>query len=86
MCANRNKYEQTYSYKYLLSKYDLGDCGLWEISGEDPNPDLTGSHHMPIIGHVEGELNDVINYAVNLSGFWQWGGGGKISKIKYKIL
>ena len=59
----------------------MKDYGKWMIQGEDPNPDWGGSHHNPILGYVEGKLDNVINYAIALPRFWQWGGGGRITKI-----
>jgi hypothetical protein len=59
----------------------LDEYGIWEIRGEDPNPDLFGSHNEPIIGHMEGKLDDVIHWAVLQNAFWQWGAGGKFTKI-----
>jgi len=36
---------------------------------------------MPVLGHYQGTLNEVIDIAVNHSRFWQWGGGGDIQLI-----
>lgn len=79
------KYQQytqvSYSGRELLKKHKLTEQGLWKIRGEDANCDLHGPHHMPDLGIVEGTLKDVIEYAVELPLFWQWGGGGDITKI-----
>lgn len=54
--------------------------GLWEVYGEDPNPDMGGHHHEPFLGVYEGKLIDVINYAVLLDRFYTWGSGGRIKQ------
>ena len=64
----------------LLRKYSLQTEGIWEVRGEDPNADFGGHHHQPILGYYKGRLQDVIVEAVNLSGFWTWGSGGRIIK------
>jgi len=78
--SNRNRYlHSTYSGQELVKRYpDLTVTGVWSVSGEDPNADLGGSHHKPFLGKFRGRLTDVIDHAVNLSGFWSWGGGGDI--------
>ena len=73
--------ETSYSGRELLKKHRLNDYGFWKIEGEDPNCDLGGSHSNPYLGIVEGKLEDVIRYAVDLPGFWSWGGGGNISLV-----
>lgn len=79
---NRDRYlQETYSGKELLKKHQLDEKGTWEVRGEDPNCDLGGHHHMPVLGRYQGTLNEVIDIAVNSAGFWQWGGGGDIQKI-----
>ena len=74
--------EVSYSGRELLSKHSLTETGQWQIRGEDPNCDFGGAHHQPDLGIVEGTLKDVIEYAVELKGFWQWGAGGTITKIR----
>jgi len=79
--SKQSKYERflgTYYGKNLLEKYSLDQEGLWQILGEDPNCDFGGYHYQPDLGIVEGKLRDVIDYAVELPGFWTWGGGGDI--------
>jgi hypothetical protein len=79
---NRDRYlQETYSGKELLKKHQLDEKGTWEVRGEDPNCDLGGHHHMPVLGCYQGTLNEVIDIAVNSAGFWQWGGGGDIRLI-----
>lgn len=74
--------EVTHFGRELLKKHSLNEVGTWQIYGEDPNCDFGGPHHEPELGIVTGKLDDVIKYAVELKGFWQWGGGGRIVKIK----
>lgn len=73
--------EICYSGKELLKKHCLDEFGQWQVFGEDPNCDLGGHHYEPPLGVFAGKLEDIIKHAVNLSGFWQWGGGGRIEKI-----
>jgi hypothetical protein len=56
--------------------------GTWKITGEDPNCDMGGYHHEPSLGLFEGKLKDVVAHAVNLTGFYSWGGGGSIKLYK----
>lgn len=79
--ANYNKFVGTYGYGDLMKKHSLEEYGIWNVYGEDPNCDLGGSHVNPYLGAIEGKLVDVIREAVELPGFWQWGGGGKIEKV-----
>ena len=65
----------------LIAGRTLEDYGVWQVFGEDSNPDLGGYHHTPLLATCEGKLGDVIEYAVDLPGFWTWGGGGEIKKI-----
>lgn len=74
----RERFLRTYSGQELLKQHYVGDIGTWNIYGEDPNCDMGGSHHTPFLETVEGPLSQVIDYAVNLKGFWCWGGGGRI--------
>ena len=74
--------EVSYSGRELLNKHSLTETGQWQIRGEDSNPDFGGAHYQPDLGIVEGTLKDVIEYAVELKGFWQWGAGGSITKIR----
>lgn len=71
----------TYSGKKLLEKHSLSEYGIWKVEGEDPNCDFGGSHHNPYLGTYEGKLEDVITVAVELPGFWNWGGGGNITRM-----
>ena len=75
------KYLKTYTGRELLKKHNLFEEGVWKIEGEDPNCDWGGSHSNPYLATVEGTLDKVIEYAIELPQFWTWGGGGKITKI-----
>src|SRR5581483_9262782 len=66
--------------KRLLEKYSPTESGEWRIFGEDPNCDFGGHHHEPELETVVGLYRDVVDYAVTLPGFFQWGGGGRIEK------
>ena len=83
---NRQKYLNTYSGKELIAKYGVGIQGTWHVKGEDPNCDMGGYHSQPSLGYYEGTLDEVINIAVDLSGFWQWGAGGSISLVNVQKL
>ncbi len=76
-----DRYIRTWNGEQLLRRYSLDQEGLWQIRGEDPNCDMGGSHHQPDLGLVEGKLRDVIEYGVELSGFWQWGAGGTFTLL-----
>lgn len=78
--AGFNKYINSYAGKKLLEEHSLSEDGTWHIRGEDPNCDLGGVHHNPSLGYIKGKLSDVIHAAVDMKGFWTWGGGGIISK------
>lgn len=71
----------TYFGKKLLERHSLFEEGMWQVYGEDPNCDFGGHHYNPYLGTYTGTLEDVIRKAVNLAGFWQWGGGGRIVKV-----
>ena len=83
---HRNRFMETYNGRELLKKHSVDEFGLWQIVGEDPNCDMGGAHHNPDLGIAEGTLSMVIDYAVALRGFWQWGSGGNITKIEVKRL
>jgi hypothetical protein len=82
-----NEYLTTrYSGKELLKKHSLDENGVWEVRGEDPNCDLGGHHHQPLLGYFEGTLEKVLLTAVNLSNFYSWGGGGDIKKVEKTLV
>lgn len=76
-----DRYLTTWEGKRVLEQHSLSDTGYWEIRGEDPNCDMGGNHYQPDLGIVEGKLEDVILYAVDLPKFWSWGGGGSIKRL-----
>ena len=78
------RFRSSYSYNQMMREHNLSEYGTWHVQGEDPNCDLGGHHHMPSLGYYEGRLSDVIEIAVDLPSFWQWGGGGKITKFEIK--
>lgn len=66
-----------------LSKEYPGDqYGTWEITGEDPNCDLGGPHHNPQLGYLKGRYDEVLEKALTLGGFFQWGSGGYIKPVE----
>lgn len=67
--------------RYGQEAYSPDEYGTWRVTGEDPNCDMGGSHHEPDLGTFTGKFKDVVNKAVDLPRFFQWGGGGKIVKI-----
>jgi hypothetical protein len=77
----RRYVEVSYAGRKLVNTYSLEQTGFWRIKGEDPNCDFGGSHYQPDLGVVEGKLQDIIMYAVNLPSFWTWGAGGDIELI-----
>lgn len=78
--------EQTYSGKKLLREHKLDEYGKWDIYGEDLNGDFGGSHHVPFLITLEGKLEDVIRYAVQMERFWTWGGGGDIRPSTREVI
>lgn len=76
-----DKFYKTYYSDKLMREHSLEEEGLWRVQGEDPNCDLGGAHYMPELGNYAGKLKNVIEIAVTLPGFWQWGSGGKITKL-----
>ncbi len=82
MTINGREADRTFIKKKCTDKgYKLDETGTWRIYGEDPNCDFGGYHHEPLLETVQGVLEDVIEYAIGLDNFWQWGGGGKIEKV-----
>lgn len=79
--SNREKVKQQ-----LLGKHPSDRFGLWEIRGEDPNCDLGGSHHMPLLTRVEGEYAEAVELAVSLDGFFNWGPGGSVELVEFAKL
>jgi hypothetical protein len=76
----RNEEKKNYGYEtYALDQY-----GTWAIRGESPNCDYAGIHPEPLLETVNGRYIDVIQYAVKLDNFYQWGSGGSIKKVRDK--
>lgn len=73
-------------YSNLLKENKLSDYGVWKVTGEDPNADLGGYHHNPLIGYAEGTLEDVIAWAVEQPRWYAWGRGGHIERWNPKIV
>lgn len=67
--------------KRLMEKYHAKESGTWRILGEDPNCDFGGHHHEPELGSVTGTYENVVDYAMTMKGFFQWGSGGRIVKV-----
>lgn len=68
----------------LITKFAGDIQGIWVIRGEDSNPDFGGAHHMPVLCYCSGKYEDIVEYALSLSGFFAWGAGGDITKITIK--
>lgn len=83
---SREDWLNRYSGKQLLKYHTLDEKGTWEIFGEDPNADWSGCHQQPSLGLYQGTLDQVINIAVSLNSFWQWGAGGNIEKRTITII
>lgn len=80
------KFKRGYTASTLLKKHSLDECGIWEVRGEDENCGMAGAHYTPLLGYFEGKLSDVIEHAVGLNRFWQWGGGGEINHVEIQII
>jgi hypothetical protein len=82
----KSRYEDwiktSYSAQRLLKVHSLDEFGTWRVQGEDSSTVFGGHHYQPELGVFEGRLSDVIKHAVDLPGFYTWGGGGDISLIK----
>lgn len=78
----KNKYIFGQNLRY--SEYSSTDGGdtVYAVYGEDPNCDMGGHHHNPFLGNYEGTFVEVLEHvANNVSGFYQWGGGGHIKPV-----
>ena len=60
------RWKNSYSGRDLLAKHGLDDEGIWRAYGEDPNCDMGGHHHQPLLGTFQGRLRDVAAYVVVL--------------------
>ena len=73
--TRRERFLTSHSGKELLKLNSLKDSGFWKVLGADNNPDLHGAHYQPDLGTFEGILEDIVEYAVTLPGFWDWSSG-----------
>lgn len=83
---NYRNYLTSYSGSRLIKELGLDAYGVWEILGEDDNPDMGGPHHMPSLGFYEGTLEQAIRKAVSIPRFYSWGGGGNIKFYKSPLI
>ena len=65
----------------LLTEQPHDKFGTWEIRGEDHNADLGGHHHQKLLGYYEGVYAEIVEFAVELPGFFAWGAGGNINEV-----
>jgi len=80
--SKAEKWLNDYNGTQLLKTHKLTDYGVWQVYGEDPNCDLGGSHSQPFLGAYEGTLGKVLEIAVTLPDWEQWGSGGSIRKVE----
>lgn len=76
------KSEERYA-QYLMShpEHPLpGKRANWVVRGEDPNCDLGGYHHQPLLGVVHGTYRAAVMWAVQHPGFYAWGNGGTVEE------
>lgn len=73
--------KDSYGGGRLLKEHSLSDYGFWEAIGESDDPGIGGGRG-PNLGTYEGKLDDVIRHVTAMNGFWSWGGGGSIRKVK----
>ena len=66
----------------LCAKYPFETKGTWVVKGEASNADMAGPHIMPTLGYFSGKYVDVIEYALDMNGFFAWGAGGSVEAIK----
>lgn len=66
----------------LLKDFPADKFGTWEIRAEDHNADLGGHHHQQLLGYYEGEYAEIVEFAVEIPGFFAWGAGGNIREVK----
>jgi len=66
----------------LFSKTPSEKVSIWEVRAEDTNPDLHGPHCQKLLGYYEGKFYDVVDFALDMPGFFAWGAGGDIKEIK----
>ena len=54
------------------------------VYGEDPNCDMAGPHHEPVLGYFEGNRKDVEEYAKSLPNWSAWGRGGHVDELHFQ--
>lgn len=80
-----DKYEfVTRARERLLAEYDPELESTWQIKGEDMNADLGGRHECPILGYVRGKYKNVVEHALSVPRFFNWGYGGDVTQIEVK--
>lgn len=84
--SNYERYMETNAFKSITQCYSLSTVAVWIVRGENPNVDMAGSQHQPILGYYAGKLEDVIRYAVDLPDFWQYGRGGDFFKYEPPVI
>lgn len=65
----------------LLAQFPLTKEGIWEVRAEDENCDLGGSHYQRLLGYYSGRYGDIVDFALELRGFFAWGHGGDIKEV-----
>lgn len=85
MSKNREKYLRGIEGIALQKKYHLDAKGVWHVEGENGETGM-GPSTAKNFGLFQGSLSDVIDYVVDLPGFWEWGRGGTITKAKIEKL
>ena len=65
----------------LLKEKPQEHYDVWEIRGEDPNPDMGGHHHMPRLMILRSTYEEAVEIALNLKNFIGWGAGGDIRPV-----
>lgn len=78
---NLVRYKKTSQYKVIEDLYSMDSYGIWSIKGEETDY-CTQCNCRPELEVVEGRLENVICYAVDLKGFWTAGLGGDIDKVE----
>ena len=70
----------------LFTKYPSEKVAVWEVRGEDSNADLAGPHRQPVLGFYEGKYYDVVDFALDMPGFFAWGYGGDVREVKIEAI
>ena len=83
---NLDKVMKCYGVRRSIEMYGLDKQGTWKLTSEDPNCDMGGYHHEPLIGYYKGTLRHVIKVASETSGFFGWGSGGSITLVSITSL